>query len=232
MSEVQENMMTRRASGKIPALIIHAVIFYAFWACWTLWLRPPIKEAMNGSLLFELFGSAVKMLVWFVPAILLVKRFEPDMYVGAKQMFTEKVPLKSVLFWSLIFCLLGSGTLIKGLRGGTLHINPEFTLTNNQWLLFVGITEEAVFRGWMLNATAKSEKDWKMLLLNAVMFVCIHIPTWILHGQLHAAFAQFGFVSIIFVSVLFSFSFLKHKNLLLPVWLHMLYDFMLEFFAA
>ena len=232
MSITPETKMTRRVSGKIPALIIHAVIFYAFWACWTLWLRPPIKEAMNGSLLFELFGSAVKMLVWFVPALLLVKKFEPEMYVGAKQMFTEKVPLKSVLFWTLIFFLLSSRAFVKGLTGGTLHINPEFALTNNQWLFFVGITEEAVFRGWMLNATAKSEKDWKMLLLNAVMFMCVHFPTWIQHGQFVSVFTHFGFLSIIVFSVLVSFCFMKHKNLLLPVWLHMFYDFMLEFFAA
>lgn len=224
--------MTRRASGKIPALIIHAVIFYAFWACWTLWIAPSIKAAANGSLLSELFGSAVKMLSWFLPAMLLVKKFEPEMHSGLKQMFTEKVPLKSVLFWTLIFFLLCSGTFFRGLIGRTLHINPELSLTNSQWLFFVGITEEAVFRGWMLNATAKNEKDWKMLLLNAVMFLCIHFPIWILNGKFVSAFTGFGFLGLMLFSVLTGYCFLKYKNILLPVWLHTLYDFVLEVFAA
>ena len=209
--------MTRRSSKKIPALVIHAVLFYAFWACWALVIRPPIKEAMNGSLLFELFGSAVKTLVWVVPALLLVKHFETECFVGLKQMFTQKVPLKWVLLWSLIFAMMSGGTMLTGILHGTLHVNPEFTLTNKQWLLFVGFTEEAVFRGWMLNATAKNEKDWKMLLLNGVMFLCIHFPGWIQKGMFVSAFSGFGFLSIILFGVLAGYCFLKHKNLLLPV---------------
>ena len=90
MSQISANAeVMRRSSKKIPALIIHAVLFYAFWACWALLIRPPIKEAMNGSLLFELGGSAVKTLVWLVPALLLVKHFEPECFVGLKQMFTQ-----------------------------------------------------------------------------------------------------------------------------------------------
>lgn len=224
--------MTRRSSQKMPALIIHAVFFYVCWACWGLWIRPAIKEAMNGSLLFELGASAVKTLVWLVPALLLIRHFEPECLVGLKQMFTQKVPLKAVLIWTLIFFLFSGGTFFSGLFGGTLHVNPEFSLKNNQWLLIVGITEEALFRGWMLNATAKSEKDWKMLLLDAVMFLCIHFPGWIQKGKFISAFTGFGFLSIILFSVLAGCCFLKHKNLLLPVFLHMLYDFMLEFFAA
>ena len=224
--------MTRRTSKKIPALIIHAVIFYTIWACWSLLIRPAIKEAMNGSLLFELFGSCVKVFVWVVPALLLVKHFEPEMHVGLKQMFTNKVPLKTVLLWSLLFIVLSSSNLVTGIWHRTLHINPEFSLTNQQFLIFVGITEETVFRGWMLNATAKDEKDWKMIALNAVMFLCIHFAGWIQKGMFVGAFTGFGFLTILLFSALVSVCFLKHKNLLLPVFLHMLYDFMLEFFAA
>ena len=224
--------MTRRSSKKIPALIIHAIVFYTFWACWALIIRPPIKEAMNGSLLFELMASAVKVCVWTVPALLLVKRFEPEMQVGLKQMFTNKVPLKWVLIWSLIFILLSSSSLMRGIMHGTLHINPEFSLVKELFLIFVGITEEAVFRGWMLNATAKHEKDWKMIALNAVMFLCIHFAGWIHKGMFVSAFTGFGFLTILLFSVVVSICFLKHKNLLLPVFLHMLYDFMLEIFAA
>ena len=233
MSQITGNAeVTRRSSKKIPALVAHAVLFYAFWACWALWIRPEIKAAMDSSLLFELFGSAVKTLVWVIPAMLLVKHFEPECAVGLKQMFTEKVPLKWVLLWTLAFFLLSCGTFMRGLFGGTLHVSPDFTLTNNQWLLFVGITEEMTFRGWMLNATAKNEKDWKMLLLNGVMFLCIHFPGWIHKGTFVSAFTGFGFLSIILFGVLAGYCFLKHKNLLLPVWLHMFYDFMLGFFAA
>ena len=225
-------MMTRRSSKKIPALIIHAIVFYAFWACWALIIRPPIKEAMNGSLVFALLSSCFKLLVWTFPALLLVKHFEPEMQVGLKQMFTNKVPLTWVLIWSLIFILLSSRGLVSGIMHGTLHINPDFWKPASVYLLAVGISEEAVFRGWMLNATAKHEKDWKMIALNAVMFLCIHFAGWIQKGRFVGAFTGFGFLTILLFSAVVSICFLKHKNLLLPVFLHMLYDFMLDFFAA
>ena len=224
--------MTRRASGKIPALIIHAVFFYAFWACWTLWIAPSIKAAANGSLLSELFGSAVKMLSWFLPAMLLVKKFEPEMHSGLKQMFTEKVPLKSAVLWILLFSAYSGGNCLFALFRGNLHINPEFSLQTHFWLLVVGITEEAVFRGWMLNATAKSERDWKMILLNGVMFLCIHFPIWIQKGIFVSAFTGFGFLSVILFGAAAGICFLKHKNLLLVVFIHMLYDFILEFWQV
>lgn len=233
MSQINENAeMTRRSSGKIPALVIHAVLFYAFWAVWELLLKPAMISALGDGLTANVLDCCVKLVTWLIPALLLIRHFSPECAVGLKQMFTEKVPLKWVLLWVLVFFLLSSRTFFRGLFGGTLHVDPEFTVSGHLWLLIVGITEEGVFRGWMLNATAEDEKDWKMLLLNAAMFVCIHIPIWIHKDMMGAAFAGFGFVSIIIFSLLTGYCFLKHKNLLLPVFLHTLYDFMLEFFAA
>ncbi|MBQ9905858.1 MAG: CPBP family intramembrane metalloprotease [Oscillospiraceae bacterium] len=224
--------MTRRSSKKIPALIIHAILFYTFWACWALLIRPALLEVMQDTLLFAIFGSCVKLLVWVFPALLLAKHFSSELCVGFRQMFTQKVPLKSVIFWSLVFFLIGGGDRLLALFRGNLHINPDFTLKSHLWLLVVGITEEAVFRGWMLNATAKNEKDWKMLLLNGIMFLCIHFPGWIEKGTFVSAFTGFGFLSVILFGVLAGICFLKHKNLLLIVFIHMFYDFILEFWIV
>lgn len=227
-----QSEMTRRSSKKIPALVIHAVLFYGFWALWELLLCPALKNAVHDALLGELLNSLVKTLVWTVPALLLVRRFEPEMAVSFRQMFTQKVPLKAIVLWTLFFAAIGSGNLLAGLKQGTLHINPEISWANQQYLIIVGITEETVFRGWMLNAAAKDEKDWKMILLNAVMFLCIHFPIWIQKGMLAMAFTGFGFVGILLFSAAVSICFLKHKNLLLPVFLHMLYDFMIDIFKG
>ena len=37
--------------------------------------------------------------------------------------------MKWVLFWSLLFAALSSQTLLTGILHGTLHINPEFSLS-------------------------------------------------------------------------------------------------------
>lgn len=223
----------RRTSKKIPALILHFIIFYAVWACWAIWIRPAMKDAMGDTLLFECLAESVKVLVWVVPALLLVKRFEPEMFVGLRPMFTNKVPLKWVLLWTLLFTALSGGRPIAaGIAGGTLHISPDVLSKASVYLIAVGIAEEGVFRGWLLNATAKGVTDWKAILLNAVLFLSIHIPGWYHKGVLVSAFTGFGFLSIMLFSVLVSICFLKHKNLLLPVFLHMLYDFTIDFVTS
>lgn len=233
MTAASENKVTRRTLGKIPALILHFIIFYVFWACWAIWIRPALKSACGDTLLTESLFQAFKVLVWVVPALLLVKRYEPEMFVGLRQMFTNKVPLKWLLLWTLLFTALADGrTIVDGIAGGTLHIDPDFLSKSSVYLIVVGITEEAVFRGWMLNATAKDVTDWKAILLNAVLFLSIHFPGWYHKGTLVSAFTGFGFLGVILFSVAVSICFLKHKNLLLPVFLHMLYDFVIDIMAA
>ena len=222
--------MTRRKSNRIPALIIHAIIFYAFWACWALLIRPAMKDAMHDSLLFEILASCIKLASWTLPALLLIRHFSPELQVGFRQMFTAKVPLKSALLWILLFSAYSGGNCLFALFKGNLHINPEFTLKSHIWLLVVGITEEAVFRGWMLNATAKKTNDMFALGLNALMFLAIHFPKWIDEGIFIQAFTGFGFLSVIIFSVVTGVIFLKTKNLVLPVLLHMWYDLMLSIF--
>ncbi len=70
-----------------------------------------------------------------------------------------------------------------------------------------------------------------LILLNGIMFLCIHFPIWIHSGMFISAFTGLGFLSIILFSVAASICFLKHKNLMLVVFIHMLYDFILEFFV-
>ena len=154
------------------------------------------------------------------------------MFIRFRQMFTERVSLRAALLWILLFSALSGGERLIALIQGRLHINPAFSLKTHLWLLIVGLTEEAGFRGWLLNATVKNEKDYKMIVLNAVMFLCIHFPGWIQKGTFVSAFTGFGFISILVFSVLISICFLKQKNIVLPIFIHMLYDFILEFWIV
>lgn len=233
MSMLTDHEGMRRTSKKIPALILHFILFYAVWACWALWIKPAVKDTVGDTLLFECLAETFKVLVWTVPALLLVRKFGPEMFAGLRQMFTNRIPLKWLLFWTLLFTVMaGGGKLASGITGGSLHIDPDFLSKSSVYLLTVGITEEAVFRGWILNATAKSAADWKAILLNAVLFLSIHFPGWYHKGMLASAFTGFGFLSIMLFSAVVSICFLKHKNLLLPVFLHMLYDFVIDIIAV
>ena len=103
-------------------------------------------------------------------------------------------------------------------------------------VLVVGISEEMVFRGWLLNSTLKNaDKEWKKWIavgINAVMFLVIHFPVWVYDGVFFRNFQSFAFVSIIVMSGIFSWLFIKTKNILVPVGLHMLYDLLIFLFIG
>ncbi len=94
-------------------------------------------------------------------------------------------------------------------------------------VLFVGITEEMVFRGWLLNATVSEKKKWMPVIINSLMFLFIHFPKWIHEGCFVENFQNMGFLSIIILSIIFSWTFIKSKNIWISILLHMYWDLLM-----
>ena len=163
-------------------------------------------------------------------ASLLVHHYKDDVCIGLKEMFTTKVKWLHYLPVFLIFVLY---PLVNAyLTEGSLSLRSDWGAKKIIAFSFVGITEEMVFRGWLLNAmTSRAKKNqWKAILLSSLLFMAIHIPTWIIHGEIAYTFLHFGFVWAILLSVIFSVTFLKSRNILIPVALHMIWDFLTSMF--
>ena len=130
--------------------------------------------------------------------------------------------------WLLVFPFFAVYLLFGAYRlHGGLQILPDFGLSSVIVVLFVGLTEELVFRGWLLNLTYSESHKGVAIGINAVLFLMIHFPKWIMDGTFFSNFAHFGFISILLLSVLFSVIFVKTKSLLLPIGLHMFWDFLM-----
>lgn len=214
---------------KITVLIVYVIVFYGIWTAWELWAKGLITSAVPNAYLSQFIKSGViKNLVWTLPALLLVKRFESGVYVGAKEMFTAKVNVLKYLPIFLVFTvyLLGGAFLLKG----GLAISESFGFEKLIIVLFVGITEETVFRGWLLNAALGEKKKWLPVAVNALMFLLIHFPVWIHEGKFAANFQSFGFLGVLILSVIFSVTFIKSKNIWIPVALHSYWDLLMFLF--
>jgi membrane protease YdiL (CAAX protease family) len=99
------------------------------------------------------------------------------MWINLKEMFVTKpkwfkdAPILFVVFVPMLSALV---------RNGEIVINPDFMpIRLLRSVVFVGITEEIVFRGFMLNAQLQKMKLWSAIALNQVLFVLIHFPIWI-----------------------------------------------------
>ena len=204
-----------RIKKKYLILTIYCICFFAVWTVFELCIKPQIDSQL-------LRTAVIKNIVWVLPAMLLVHALRDDVQVGLKEMFVAKVKWWRYLW---VYALLAGWALLGGILqpGGLVF---EFSTDELVMVLFVGITEEMVFRGWLLNATVKDLPPWLAILINSVLFVLIHFPRYIQEGIFIYAFTSLAVVGLMIWSAIVSLSFLKSKNLLIPITMHMLYDFL------
>lgn len=207
----------------VKPLLLSFAVLYGIWAVWELWLNPLMTSHLSNPWLSNLLGDGiVKNLVWTLPAFWLMGRYEPHLYVPRKELLTAKVNWLKWLPWMVGFVVFA--ILCTPAEDGRIGIAADFHPSDFVWLAVVGITEESFARGWLLNATLREDNKWKAIFLNALAFLAIHFPIWIHKGIFVTAFTSFGFVTIILLSILFSWSFVKTRSIAVPVVLHVVYD--------
>lgn len=214
---------------KSPALIIYIIVFCGIWTIWEFWAKSFISNIFENECISQVIKSGViKNLVWTFPAILLVQRYKSEVHITLREMFSTKVNWLKYLPIFIIFTVyVLAGSILQNSR---LEIVSEFGFDKIIIVLFVGLTEEMVFRGWLLNATICENKKWFYIMINAVMFLAIHFPKWIHNGTFFSSFANFQFIEIVILSIIFSCTFLKSRNIFVPITLHMYYDLLVFMF--
>jgi membrane protease YdiL (CAAX protease family) len=214
---------------KIPIIIIYSLVFYGVWALWEFFGRSAVGSVVSDVFLLEFITEGIiKVMVWVLPTVCLVRYFRDEVYIGLKDMFTNRVNLLKYIPVYLGFtAYLIIPAIIK--KGG-LVVSDSFTYAKLIGILFVGITEEMVFRGWLLNITVTENRKWLPIIINAVMFLLIHFPIWIASGIFIDAFTSLNFLCVPALSIIFSWSFIKSKNIWIPITLHMYWDLLTDLF--
>ena len=208
---------------KLYALIIYSAAFYTIWSVYEFFGKPILNSLIENEAIAMLIKSGViKNLTWTLPAALLVHHFRSDVYISLKEMFTTKV--KWLRFLPVFLIFTAYNLLTAFVLNGKLAIAESFGMDDIILLLFVGLTEEMVFRGWLLNATLREDKKWICIGINALMFLAIHFPRWICDGIFIGYFTGFGFIGIMALGIIFSWTFIKSRNILVPIVLHMYWD--------
>lgn len=213
-----------KTSVPISVLVIFSILFYAAWSVVELFASPHLDMMSNQVLATFIRDCAIKNILWTLPAFILIYHYRDRLAVGLKEMFTFKKDCVKYLSLFLIFTVFI--ILNMFIHNGEIKVGENFGASELIVVLFVGLTEEMVFRGWLLNATAKKNENIA-LAVNAVMFLAIHFPIWITDGVFTANFANLGFVTILMLSVIFGYVFLKTGNIILPIALHMYWDFLM-----
>jgi len=223
-----DNCMVEKRKLSTFHIVVYLIIFFTVWSIRELIIRPIWLNQFDG-LTWYILESSMKLLIWTAPAILLINYFQDNMWVSLKEMFTNKPRwFKSAPILLLVFYPLGSALFVHG----EIAVRPDFVpLSLIQAVVFAGITEDIVFRGFLLNAMLKRMKAWQAVAIDAVLFALIHYPIWIYWGFDFATILVSS-ITVLPISVLFAFSFIKTKNILVPIILHMLWNLLTVLFVA
>lgn len=217
--------------AKILTKRIYILYYLIFFFSWTIaeWLiKPYIGSYFNVWIATMINSGLLKIIVWVLPCLLLIINYESYLFVNLKEMFTSKVKWLRYLPIFILFSLYIIG--ISYIRSGEISISNRFSLILLIKVFFVGITEEMVFRGWLLNLMVTNKGINKAIFFNAILFLGIHFPRFIYEGDFIQNIMNGGFLCIIALSIIFSYSFIKSKNIVVPIALHMYWDLMMFLF--
>ena len=220
-------------SKKLTAfhIIAYLILFFLVWSIRELVIQPVFLAPLN-PIASELIGEALKLLVWTLPAILLIRHFHDDMWIDLKEMFTSKIQ------WSrdyLILLMIVIIPIAQAVRAWMLAdgfvLNPDIVpIRLVGAVLFVGITEEIVFRGFLLNAFLKKMQMPHATALDAVLFTLIHYPIWIYRG-FEVSDIVTASIQVAILSVGFAYSFIRTRNIFVPIALHMVWNLSIHLFV-
>ena len=208
---------------KSAVLTVYIILFYGAWTAFELIAKNRLNSAIQNTVLCSFVKSGIiKNLVWTLPAILLIRRFQSEVCITFQEMFTAHIDwLKYMPIYIVLTVYVLAGSI---LHHGKPEIVSSFGVDKIIIVLFVGLTEEMVFRGWLLNFTIRENKKWLSIIANAILFLAIHFPKWISSGTFLSVFTSLQFLELLALSMIFSFTFLRSRNILVPISLHMYYD--------
>ena len=172
-------------------------------------------------------------IIWMVPAFILIRRFDTDLFWGRKQLFS-KPKVEPILVVFMVLTTIYALTSMA-IRYNSWHVTSENLLLLTIKFLIVGIGEETVFRGWGYNVLKKVHSSTVSSITSALLFVILHWPAYFIKLLLYGQFNWSGIVtqsiSALLCGLLFAMMLKRSETLWNPIIAHFYYDWMLEVFA-
>jgi hypothetical protein len=209
---------TEATKPTITKLALYYLTFLATCICSIYFQKMIIVDDNAPSSIF--IGLFSRFLIWTLPVLLLVDK--PFDYLKLKQNVVKGIGAGTII--GIAFCIIRALVLywLKGSVGLNLDI------ANHLWwevIIFVGLSEEVVFRGYLLQQIESISNFWIGNIVSTLIFALHHIPYFILiynYGIMDIAHHS---LSILWLSLFFGFVFKKTESLWACIIMHSFNNF-------
>lgn len=201
--------------------IMYCLGLFAVWGLLEIFIMPYLQNYKFSDIIKEVF---IKIFVWFIPAVVLQGYFNKFMFVKKESIFSFKVKWTECIIILFLFTIFHVVSAL--IQNGGISVSNSFRISDIMIACSVGISEEMVFRGWLLNSVLNEKNKYTAVIINSLLFLAIHFPVWIRKGVFLVYITSGAFLQIIALSIIFSLAFIRNKNIIIPAVLHAYWDFL------
>ena len=170
-------------STSLNPLLVFILLFFAVWTVRATVLFF-VDERIHSEVFSSVYSNAVKFLVWVVPAFVYLRRVERRPALVSLKL-TTPINKRGLVYAVVISALYFAATVVFETRVGGKNLDALVAASPAAWLralafiFFSPISEEILFRGFVLGEFSERLKFWAANLITAVLFTLIHWPFWI-----------------------------------------------------
>lgn len=183
---------------RMTTLTVYVLVLFSLWTAYQLRLFAGLYS--NNIVLSSIIENSIKYIVWTLPVLILLRYVyysNPISYLKLEDNFVNGVMWGTIIGFGVAvyhivrFFLMGDGTL-------------KLDIDMYTWIhriLLIGLTEEVVFRGFILQ---KLNEELEFIFANgiaAVLFMLMHFPGWYVRGLMSNGNITYFYMSAAFVLI-------------------------------
>lgn len=228
-------------STKRSGLVLYLVLTYV-----TFWILLGVTGVLISLKVPDWVTTVMKNVCAWSPTfvlLLLFKRLRPGLSFGQflkEQLSNTRVSMLLLLLaiqLVIVFVAIGARSLLVAgnlsevtfVAAGTLPLLFLINLTSGP------LGEELGWRGFVLNELQKRHSPFASTMIVATVWGFWHTPLWFLSGYQGVQLAEYAIlflVGIFSVSVVMTVFYNRNRSILIPMWIHLLFNFLLQLFAV
>ncbi|MBI2425564.1 MAG: CPBP family intramembrane metalloprotease [Candidatus Hydrogenedentes bacterium] len=214
-----------RETNPLKLVYIAVAAFFALWTVWVLVLLQ-WPGAFSGDALPQTFLRAgVRIVLWLGPLAVYAAMVERQGFGG---LFGFEEQWRRGLWGALALTVLcGVLALARHYLLGAAVEDPR-TWSASTWInpiLLAPIMEELLFRGFLYRKMAPDTGPWPALIVSSFLFALIHVPYWVLSGNLSGMPLLGEFVTIFLIGAILAVSLRVSGSVLTPIGGHLANNF-------
>jgi membrane protease YdiL (CAAX protease family) len=219
-------------SGQSPRLGNFLFFVISLFVLWTLRATVLffIDERIHSDLLRLIYSLAVKIALWVVPVVgylYIVDKQDPFRYLK----LTTRINRKGLVYAAIVSVIYFLATVVFESLVSGKHLASPSGLGLSEWLeplLFLSLSpmsEEILFRGFILNKLRERMSFWTANAVTTGFFVLVHWPNWLWRNGFQS-WMIYTAGSILILSLLLGWLVKKTQSLWPSIIVHVINNFL------